>query len=430
MEKILPKTRVLVISERPDMVSELTEEIERNPEIELLGDIVHPENALNPRFVSSSVPPDVVVITGDRVYSQLFDLVEKLLARWPNTLIVTVAPSMDTESIQQMLLNGVRAVLPLGWERKKIIESLRKLHLQEWYRLQGVTGRASERPSGKVVTIAGAKGGTGKTFLAVNLAVALRKVSGKEIALVDADWGDVDLSLYMNLVSRYNAVDLLSHQEEMDDSLLSGILTQHSSGVEVLTAPKKPFGLPPVPPDFFSRLFSLLRARFAYTVIDTGARIDEVMTGVIENSDLILMLVTPDVASLQQTSLFLEMLHSWKFPEEKVHLLINRAKYSGGIPEKEIESFFGVRALAMLPEETGDAMVSINKGIPLLQSDSGTLAREIKKLARKLMEDDFTVSHGSGIPFKTKKVLPLERPERKKMGIGQFLWIFGRTLGR
>ena len=429
MDNILPKTRVLVISERPDMMPELTKEIEHNPEIELLGDIVHPESALNSRFISPSVTPDVVAITDGGVSEHLFDLVEKLLTKWPNTLIVTVAPPMDAEAIQQMLLNGVRAVLPMSWDRSKIVESLRKLHLQEWYRIQGVTGQGREKARGKVITILGAKGGIGKTFLAVNLAVALKKVSGKEIALVDADWGDVDLSLYMNLVSRYNVADLLSHHEEMDDSLVSGVLTQHSSGVEVLTAPKKPFGLPEVPPDFFSRLFSLLRARFSYVVVDTGARIDEVTAGVIENSDLILMTVTPDVASLQQASSLLETLHSWNFPEEKVRLLINRATYSGGIPEKEIESFFGVNPLATLPEETGDAMVSVNKGIPLLQSDSGTLAREIKKLARTLAEDDSTVSNSSGKPFKTKKVLPLERP-KKKMSIGQVLWIFGHTFGR
>ena len=428
MEKILPKTRVLVISERPHTVSDLIMEIERDPEIETLGDIVHPENALNPRFVSSSVPPDVVVITGSGASRQIFDLVEKLLAKWPNTLMVTVTPSMDAELIQQMLLNGVRAVLPLSWDREKIVKSLRKLHLQEWYRVQGVTSRGSEGDSGKVIALVGTRGGTGKTFLAVNLAVALRKVSAKEIVLVDADWGDVDLSLYMNLVSRYDVADLLNHHEEMDDSLLSKVLTRHSSEVEVLTAPKKPFGLPPVPPDFFSRLLSLLRARFSYIVVDTGARIDKVMSSVIENSDLVLMLVVPDVASLQQASSILETFHSWKLPEEKVHLLINRAKYSGGIPEKEIESFFGVKPLATLPEETRDSIVSINKGVPLLQSDSGMLAKEIKKLARKLMDDDSVILDGNGIPFKTKKVLPLERPERK-MGIGQLLWTLGHSLG-
>ncbi len=429
MDNILPKTRVLVISERPDMMPELTKEIEHSPEIELLGDIVHPESALNSRFISPSVTPDVVVITDGGVSEHLFNLVEKLLTKWPNTLIVTVAPPMDAEAIQQMLLNGVRAVLPMSWDQSKIVESLRKLHLQEWYRIQGVTGQGREKARGKVITILGAKGGIGKTFLAVNLAVALKKVSGKAIALVDADWGDVDLSLYMNLVSRYNVADLLSHHEEMDDSLVSGVLTQHSSGVEVLTAPKKPFGLPEVPSDFFSRLFSFLRARFSYIVVDTGTMIDEVTARVIENSDLILMIVTPDVASLQQASSLLETLHSWNFPEEKVRLLINRATYSGGIPEKEIESFFGVKPLAMLPEETDDAMISVNKGIPLLQSDSGTLSKGIKKLARALMEEGSTISNSSGIPFKTKKVLPLERP-KKKMGIGQVLWIFGHTFGR
>ena len=429
MEDALPKTRVLVVSERPDILPELLEEMEKHPYLEVVGDVVHPENALDSRLVPPSVSPDVILIAGDEVPKGLFELVEKLLTRWPHTLVVSLAPPLDTDRIQQMLLNGVRAVLPLGWSNGKVAEALRRLHLQEWYRLQGSAGKeAGGKSKGYVISLVGTKGGIGRTFLAVNLSVALQRICGKPVILMDADWGDVDVSLYMNLVSRYSVADLLSHHEEMDDSLLSGVLTPHSSGVEVLTAPKKPFSLPPIPPDFFSKLFSLLQSRFAYVVVDTGPQLDEVTTQVMEHSDLALLITTPDIASMQQASLLLETLHAWKYPEEKIRLLINRAGYSGGVPEKEMESFFGTKPLAILPDEVSDAMTSANKGIPLLQSDSGSLAKEIKKLAKKLSSEDAASTDGGSPSFRTKKVLPLDRRDRQ--GMGQLFWFLTHAWGR
>jgi pilus assembly protein CpaE len=430
MDNNLPKTRVLVIGERPDMLAGLMQKLEKHPYMEAVEDVVHPENALDSRLVPTSASPDVVVIAADRATEAFFTLVERLLIRWPNALVVSIVPPIDADAIQQMLLNGVRAVLPFSWGSDKILESLRRLHVQEWRRLQGVAGKRSiEKSRGQVIAVTGTKGGVGRTFLAVNLSVALHKVSNSRVALVDADWGDVDVSLYMNLVSRYNAADLLSHFEEMDDSLLSGVLTPHSSGVEVLAAPKKPFGLPPIPQGFFSRLFSLLRSRFAYIVVDTGSRLDELTTRVVEHSDTLLLLTTPDVASMQQASLFMETLHSWKYPEDRVRLVINRAKYPGGVPEKDIRSFLGIEPVAVLPESTDDAMISVNKGIPLSQSDSGALAKEIKKLARVLVEGGSASTSSGSKTKESRKILPLERHGKGQM-VSQLFGLLGHAWGR
>ncbi len=387
MEKQAPRTRVLIVSTRPALAAGLVKEMNRHPQVELVGDVVRPTDALDSRVVPAAVAPDVILIDGEGAGADLFALMEQLMQRWPNALIVVVTLLMEAEEIQQVLLNGARAVLPLTWGSEKIVESLRKLHVQEWRRLQEASGKEEgERAEGYVISVTGMKGGVGRTFLAVNLAVALRKLSGEPVLLMDADWGDVDVSLYMNLLSRYDVTELLTHYKEMDEDLLNGVLTPHSSGVEVLTAPKNPVGLPTVPPVFFPRLFSLVRSRFAYIVIDTRAQVDEVTASVMDNSNTVLLVTTPDIPSMQQTSLLLETLYAWKYPAGKAQVVINRARYPGGIPVKEIKSFFGMDPAAVLPESTGDAMISVNRGVPLVQTSSGSLAKEINKLAKRLMK--------------------------------------------
>ncbi len=418
MEKLAPRTRILIVSTRPALAAGLVKEINRHPHLEMVGDVVRPTDALDSRVVPTTVSPDVILIDGEGAGADLFALMGQLMLRWPNALIVVVTLLMEAEEIQQVLLNGARAVLPLTWGSEKIVESLRKLHVQEWRRLQEASGKEEkESTEGYVVSVAGMKGGVGRTFLAVNLAVALKELSGEPVMLMDADWDDMDVSLYMNLLSRYDVTELLSHYKEMDADLLSGVLTPHSSGVEVLTAPKNPVGLPTVPPVFFPRLFSMIRSRFSFIIIDTGVQVGEVTASVMDNSNTVLIMTTPDIPSMQQTSLLLETLYAWKYPAGKVQVVINRAGYPGGIPVKEIKSFFRMEPAAILPESAGDAMISVNKGIPLVQSGSGSLAKEIKKLAKRFMKMRATAvpASESGAKEEGKKREP-ERKPRGKLG--------------
>ena len=422
MEKQVPETRVLIVSTRPALAAGLVKEIEQHPNVEMIGDVIRPIDALDNRVVPATLAPDVVLIDGEGAGADLPALMGQLMHRWPNALIVIVTLLMEAEEIQQVLLNGARAVLPLNWGSEKIVESLRKLHTQEWRKLQEAASKEEkEGLEGYIISVAGMKGGIGRTFLAVNLAVMLRKLSGKPVLLMDADWGDVDVSLYMNLSSRYDVSELLSHYKEMDEELLEGVLTSHATGVDVLTAPKSPISVPAIPPVFFPRLFSSLRALFAYIVIDTGPQMDEVAASVMDHSNTVLLVTTPDIPAMQQTTLLLETLYSWKYPEGKSQIVVNRAKYPGGIPTSDISSFFGAKPIATLPESTVDVMVSINRGVPLVQSGSGALVKEIRKLAERFIEIKASIEMESASP--EEKASAKERQERKPRGKLGFLFL-------
>src|SRR5439155_902526 len=61
--------------------------------------------------------------------------------------------------------------------------------------------QSANNARGTVITVAGAKGGIGKTTLSTNLALALRSITGQEVALVDGDaqFGDVGVMLAIDV---------------------------------------------------------------------------------------------------------------------------------------------------------------------------------------------------------------------------------------
>ena len=61
-------------------------------------------------------------------------------------------------------------------------------------------------PKARVITITSGKGGVGKSSVAVNLAVQLRKL-GKRVIIFDADLGLANVEVMFGAIQKYNLSD-------------------------------------------------------------------------------------------------------------------------------------------------------------------------------------------------------------------------------
>lgn len=123
--------------------------------------------------------------------------------------------------------------------------------------------------SDKVIMVTSACPGEGKTFIAVNLALALG-VLGKKVVLVGADVRRPRLQDYLQENSRYGLTEYLSS----DDITISDILTREAiagTKLDVITAGP----VPPNPAELllsakFDALIKTLREQYDYVVLDTA----------------------------------------------------------------------------------------------------------------------------------------------------------------
>src|SRR5271154_6443674 len=91
---------------------------------------------------------------------------------------------------------------------------------------------ARDGPRGKVFSVVNAKGGSGATTVAVNLALALQAAHG-QTALVDlAPLGHT--ALHLNLKPLFNISDATRNLHRMDSSLLESFMPRHSGGLQLL----------------------------------------------------------------------------------------------------------------------------------------------------------------------------------------------------
>src|SRR5271168_2259213 len=140
----------------------------------------------------------------------------------------------------QFIVNAMRAGAREFIERPTTTTDL----LEAFVRLSTAQRRVQkEGPRGKVFSIVNAKGGSGATTVAVNLALALQAAHG-HTALVDlALLGHC--ALHLNLKPLFSVGDAIRNLHRLDSSLLESFMTRHGGGVQLLAGPTTPVGTEP-----------------------------------------------------------------------------------------------------------------------------------------------------------------------------------------
>jgi pilus assembly protein CpaE len=254
-----------------------------------------------------------------------------------------------------------------------------------------------EGPRGRVFTVVNAKGGSGATTTAVNLALALHSAHGN-VALVDiAPLGHA--ALHMNLKPQFTVTDAIRNLHRLDSSLLESFMTRHSDGLQLLAGVNSPVMMEPATAEF-ARLFDLLVGHFRYVVVDASSRVDAATRLVCNLSEAVLLVAHADVASLWSATRIQQYLGE-SGGRERVRLVLNRFRKIAGFTEADAEAAAGVKLLWKIPNQYFAVSAAIDRGVPLMQQSYSEIARSFAGLAAVLTENDIDVKRKAWSLFKT-----------------------------
>ncbi|MGQ9628138.1 MAG: response regulator [Anaerolineae bacterium] len=224
--------------------------------------------------------------------------------------------------------------------------------------------RGAERAVGHVITLFSLRGGVGVTSLAVNLAVALAKESGRQVPLLDLNLFSGHVGLMLNLRTKFTWAEL-GQEEEIDFKKLDKYLYNHPGGVRCLAAPEVPLKAGNVRPKAVSQTLAALKSEFGYIVVDTASNLDEITRIALSEAHLILLVLAPEVASLKSAMAACQSFRSLGYPEEKVMFILNHPFPQGGLPPKTVESVLKHPIQGIIPYEAS-LLQSMSQGEPLL----------------------------------------------------------------
>jgi pilus assembly protein CpaE len=334
---------------------------------------------------ASDLLPHVVLVDDSLDNANIVTLIGQLMTRVPQAAILALVAPEDMLTARQAVLAGARAFITKPVQPEELLAALRQV----------LIGRAAPRAAepmtataGRIIAFCAPKGGTGRTILAINTAVALRRLCKEPLALIDADYATPALDVALNLESDRTIVDLLPKLANLDAEVVSSVLASHASGIQVLLAPppadlSHPISLPQV-----QQVLAWLKRMFPWVFVDLGLPMDDTAFAFLDGADRIVMSVLPEMVGLRNTRLMLDQLHARGYPGEKIWMVLNRSTLRGGVPVRDIEERLRVHIRFQVPDDQPLATYSINRGVPIVVSHEGSaVAKAVRNLARDLLAD-------------------------------------------
>lgn len=231
--------------------------------------------------------------------------------------------------------------------------------------------KPAETPAkqGRLFAFCSSKGGTGTTSVCVNVAYALMRAAPQaRVLIVDMvlPLGTVGLSL--GYESRRTVTRLT---QEMTDNIDRSAVDKSISvplkwGFRVLLGAHDPQESTELNVSRIVPLFQALRTMFDYVLVDFGRTLSRISLPVIEMADRVLLIVTPDIATLKGARLMMEYMYSHDLAHEQIYLVNNRTVGRVWTTTEDIERELGIKVNATIPFVNEYMTMAINAAVPFM----------------------------------------------------------------
>ena len=241
----------------------------------------------------------------------------------------------------------------------------------------------------RVITVTGAKGGIGKTCIAVNISLALKKL-GYNTLLIDADIGFSNVEIELGTISKYTLYDVLYNKRKIIDIINEGPL-----GLKYITSGGDfDFLKSDMDFDIFLNNIRILDYYSDFIIIDTGAGINSTVQKFINAADEVLVIITPEPTSIMDAYLLIKNLLAKK--NTVINIIVNKAKNYNEYKEvfnrfnSVVSHFIGVKIndFGFLLED-GRISECIKAQIPILiKYQNSNTSKDIMEIAMKISKTE------------------------------------------
>ncbi|HEY9807999.1 MAG TPA: septum site-determining protein MinD [Halomicronema sp.] len=236
----------------------------------------------------------------------------------------------------------------------------------------------------RIIVITSGKGGVGKTTCTANLGMALAKL-GRQVAVVDADFGLRNLDLLLGLENRivYTAVEVLAGECRLEQALVKD---KRQPRLVLLPAAQNRMK-DAVSPDQMNTLVSELATRYDYILIDSPAGIEQGFQNAIAGAKEALIVSTPEIASVRDADRVVGLLEANGI--KRIRLIVNRLRpamvqANDMMSVQDVQEILAIPLIGVIPDDE-KVIVSTNRGEPLVLSETTSLAgTAFDHIARRL----------------------------------------------
>jgi pilus assembly protein CpaE len=378
------KIRILVVDDVPESRDSISKLLRFEQDMEVVGaagegrEAVQKVMQLHPDIVLMDINmPDMDGITAAGLITQ----------QAPNSAVIMMSVQNEADYLRRSMQAGAREFLVKPFSLDDLVRSIREVNdnrrpvaaAAPTRVLADTTPESGER--GKIVCAYSPKGGTGRSTLLANLAVATKLATKKRVALFDADLLFGDLAVLLNLPVTKTITDLAMNIRQLDDDLLADVMVAHSSGIKVLLAPSSPQLAEKVTAEHLRLVLQTMVNSFDYVFVDLPLSFDDSNLALMDVADKILLVVHNELTSLKNARLFLEVADLLGYDRDKISLILNRATAPSAVTASAISENLHRPVEVQVVDDPRTVIKSVNEGVPfVIGAPESKVAKDINAI--------------------------------------------------
>ncbi len=319
------------------------------------------------------------------------DGIRNLSQEAPDLILVVAGPELSADGLLAVMRAGASEYLPRPFSWEDVQDAFRRVR-----RRAVAVPTEAQAPPGRITAVFSAKGGTGVTTVATNLAVSLRRLTLKEVLLVDLAPQMGTAALALGIEPRYSHLDVIQNFHRIDEELFRSFLEVHESGISLLASPVSPGETALPTTDDLHGLLRLCQRHFDYVVIDAGSTLSSQVMTILHEAEDRLLVATPELPALRNLKQALDVFGrtNGRLPPQ---LVLNQYKEGVGLSPREVEEGLGHSVAATLEREETSVLHSVNVGHPDVLIGKSRFSKNLMDFGAEIAGPDRVVGTRKGL---------------------------------
>jgi pilus assembly protein CpaE len=386
--------RVVVVDDIASTRDNLKKLLSFEDDIEVVGAAGDGRTGID---VTRQLAPHVVLMDVNMPGMDGIAATETLAVESPNSPVVIMSVQGERDYLRRAMQSGAREFLIKPFTGDELVASIRRVYEMEEKkgaylpRVPQPPPETGESPARgcQVSLVMSGKGGCGKTFVAINLAAALKLETGGRVCLVDLDLQFGDVGVMLNLDHAKTITELVESESALDWEFVDDVLADGPEGLRVLLGPFSPEFGDLVRAEHVRAIVDVLRREFDYVVVDSGSQLSEATLEATDLADQVIVVGELTIPGIKDTRLMLKMLESLKVDRARVMVAVNAHDAHAVYDSASIERNLRFPVMLQIPSEPRLVGGSIHRAIPLVVSHPDSdISMLFRGLARSLAPAD------------------------------------------
>ena len=321
--------------------------------------------------------PDYLLLRVSNLWrEELAALLQHPLKERPPLLVC--GPLDEREGMRLAMQAGARDFLPEPVSAEDLQLALDRMQMEL---------HTDNGARGKLVSVMNAKGGSGASMLACNLAHQL-SVQGGRTLLLDLDLQFGSLAHSLDVLPTHSHTDVLQQIDTLDSVALRGFCSHFSPSLHLLGGRTDELCLSQeIRLEQLDSLLKLARSTYDWVVVDLPRHIDHLTGITLEQSDRVYIVLQQSLSHLQDANRLVRILRDdLGVQSNRLHVVVNRYDKASPFKPKDISDALRCADLQKLPNDYAVVSESQNTGVPLeLHAPRASITLSLRELSQSLI---------------------------------------------